>query len=170
MRGLAWTYLDVDRLDDAIRLSDEALELYKAKFGPDNLFTLRTMDLRAGALGRKRLQQKEYAEAEPLLRRDLSRREGWRPNDWSRFLSESLLGDSLLGQKKYADAEPLLIKGYEGMKQRAAKIPAPLKHHLTEAGERVVRLYDEWSKPEEAAQWRAKLVRELPAENTEPKP
>jgi hypothetical protein len=56
------------------------------------------------------------------------------------------------------------------MKEREAKIPAELKRHLTEAGERVVRLYDEWGKPEEAAKWRAKLSRELPAENNEPKP
>ena len=91
-------------------------------------------------MGRKRLQQKKYAEAEPLLRQDLSDRERRVPNDWSRFHSESLLGESLLGQKKFDEAEPLLIEGYEGMKQRAAKIPAPLKHHLTEAGERVVRL------------------------------
>jgi hypothetical protein len=34
---------------------------------------------------------------------------------------------------------------------------------LTEAGERVVRLYDEWGKPEEAAKWRARIARELPA-------
>ena len=56
------------------------------------------------------------------------------------------------------------------MKQREAKIPAPLKRHLTEAGERVVRLYDDWGKPKEAADWRAKLASELPAENNEPKP
>jgi hypothetical protein len=56
------------------------------------------------------------------------------------------------------------------MKRHAAKIPAPRKHYLTEAGERVVRLYDDWGKPKEAAKWRARLARELPAENKEPKP
>jgi non-specific serine/threonine protein kinase/serine/threonine-protein kinase len=75
-----------------------------------------------------------------------------------------------LGQKKYPEAVPRLIGGYEGMKQHAAKIPAPFKHYLTEAGERVVRLYDEWGKPEKAAEWRAKLARELPAVNNVPKP
>jgi serine/threonine protein kinase/tetratricopeptide (TPR) repeat protein len=170
MSGLAGAYLEADRLDEAIRLSGEALEPSKAKRGPDHPDTLITMAIHAGALGRKHLQQKEYAEAEPLLRQNLSRHEAWRPNDWSRFHRESLLGESLLGQKKYADAEPLLIKGYEGMKQRAAKIPAPFKQYLTKAGERVVRLYDDWGKPEEAAQWRAELARKPPAENNEARP
>ena len=107
-------------------------------------------------------------EAEPLLRLDLSRRE--RGSNWSRFHGESLLGASLLGQKKFGDAKPFLIGGYEGMKQREAQIPAPLKRYLTEASERVVRLYDEWGKLDEAARLRAMLARELPAENNEPKP
>jgi eukaryotic-like serine/threonine-protein kinase len=167
---LAWVYQDADRLDEAIRLSEEALELYKAKLGPDHPDTLITRAVRAGALGRMRLQQKKYAEAEPLLREDLTSRKRVMPNYWQRFHIESLLGESLLGQKKFGDAEPHLKEGYEGMWQRTDKIPAQLKRHLTEAGERIVRLYDEWGKPEEAAKWRAKLARELPAENNEPKP
>ena len=79
------------------------------------------------------------------------------PNDWSRFHSESLLGESLLGQKKFDEAKPLLIEGYEGMKEREAKIPAPLKHHLTEAGERVVRLYEAMGRTDRADEWRRKL-------------
>jgi hypothetical protein len=93
-----------------------------------------------------------------------------RANNWCRFRSASLLGASLLGQKKFDEAEPLLIKGYEEMKEREAKIPAPFKHYLTEAGERVVRLYEDWGKPEEAAKWRAELARKPPAENNEAKP
>ena len=131
--------------------------------------TLGAQDRRDAALGRKWLQQKEYAKAEPLLDQELVTPVG-EANDWYRFRNESLLGESLLGQKKFAEAERHLIGGYEGMKQHAAKIPAPFKHYLTEAGERVVRLYDDWGKPKEAAEWRAKLTRELPAENNEPKP
>jgi tetratricopeptide (TPR) repeat protein len=170
MWGLASTYLDADRLDDAIRRSDEALELHKSKYGPDHPETLAIRAVRAGALGEKLLQQKKYVEAEPQLREGLTSRKGVMPNYWQRFHTESLLGASLLGQKKYGDAEPLLKEGYEGMYKRADKIPAPLKHHLTEAGEWVVRLYDEWGKPEEAAKWRAKLALVLPVQNNETKP
>jgi tetratricopeptide (TPR) repeat protein len=170
MWGLAWAYLDADRLDVAVPLSEKALKLYEAKLGADNPETLEARAVHAGASGRMRLQQKKYTEAAPLLREDLSGRERRVPNDWSRYHSQSLLGESLLGQKKYGDAEPLLKEGYEGMYKRADKIPALLKHHLTEAGERVVRLYDDWGKPKEAAEWRAKLASELPAENNEAKP
>jgi len=170
MYGLAGAYLDADRLDDAIRLSAEAIELHKAKLSADHPETRGIMAIHAGALGRMRLQQEKYAEAEPLLRHYLSRHERRLPNDWSRFHSESLLGESLLGQKKFGDAEQLLIKGYEGIKLREAKIPAPFKRYLTEAGKRIVRLYDDWGKPENAAEWRAKLARDLAAEHNEAKP
>ena len=62
------------------------------------------------------------------------------------------------------------------MKTYVAKNPASppwrawqLKR-LTEAGGWVVQLYDEWGRPEKAAEWRAKLARELPAESNKPKP
>ena len=65
----------------------------------------------------------------------------------------------LLGQKTYAEAEPLLLAGYEGMKAREAKVPKP---RLTQAGERIVKLYEAWGQPEKAAEWRAKLDRKFP--------
>jgi hypothetical protein len=104
------------------------------------------------------------------LRYDLSRHK--QADNWYRFRSESLLGESLLGQndpKKFDEAERLLIEGYEGMRRYEAKIPAPRKRYLAEAGERVLRLYEDWGKPDEAAKWRARLVRALSAENIEPK-
>jgi len=63
----------------------------------------------------------------------------------------------LLGQKKFADAEPLILAGYEGMKAREAKIPAPRKPRLTEAAERIVRLYEALGQTDKLAEWRAKL-------------
>ena len=40
---------------------------------------------------------------------------------------------------------------------REAKIPPDAKPRLTEALERLVQLYDAWSKPDQAAAWRARL-------------
>jgi eukaryotic-like serine/threonine-protein kinase len=85
------------------------------------------------------------------------------PADWSTFNTQSLLGGVLLGQKKYADAEPLLVQGYEGMKQREAKIPALGRVRLTEAQERLVQFYTATDKADE---WRKKLEIEQAA----PKP
>jgi eukaryotic-like serine/threonine-protein kinase len=70
-----------------------------------------------------------------------------------------MLGGAQLGQKKYADAEPLLAAGYEGMKQREAKIPPAAKAQLKEAVERLVGCYKATGKADEAAHWREKLPR-----------
>jgi hypothetical protein len=73
------------------------------------------------------------------------------------------LGVALTGQARYAEAEPLLIQGYEGLKSREAKIPAPSKKHLAAAAARIVPFYESWSQPEQAAAWKAMLGRaELP--------
>jgi tetratricopeptide (TPR) repeat protein len=104
------------------------------------------------------LELKRWADAEPVLRECLTIRQAKEPDGWTTFNSRSMLGDALLGQKKYADAEPLLRQGYEGMRRRADKIPPQWKGlRLRQALERLVRLYDAWDKPEEAAKWRKEL-------------
>ena len=54
----------------------------------------------------------------------------------------AMLYASLLGQKKYVHAEQLRLPGYEGMKQREAKIPKEGKTRLPETLERIVKLHD----------------------------
>jgi serine/threonine protein kinase/DNA-binding SARP family transcriptional activator len=103
------------------------------------------------------LEQKKFAEAETVVRECLATREKIQPDEWTTSNTKSLLGGSLLGQKKYAEAEPLLLAGLEGMLNRDAKIPPPAKVRLTEALQRLVQLYEETNKPEEAAKWRAEL-------------
>ena len=79
------------------------------------------------------------------------------PEAWSRFNTMSLLGEALLGQGRHAEAEPLVVSGYEGLKAREASIPPQARSRLDEAAERVVRLYEAWGKPAQAAAWKAKL-------------
>jgi hypothetical protein len=113
----------------------------------------------AGALawfGRHHLLQKKYTEAEPILRECLAIRAKKMPDSWLFFNTQSILGGSLLGQKKYADAEPLLLASYEGMMQRADKIPAPAKPRLTEALQRLVQLYEATGEIDKADKWRKK--------------
>jgi hypothetical protein len=77
----------------------------------------------------------------------------------------SLLGGALLGQGRYSEAEPLIVPGYEGMKERQAKIAVLDQSRLREAAERVVRLYEDWGMAEQAAVWKAKLgMPDLPAD------
>ena len=115
------------------------------------------------------LQQKKYADAEPLLRECLAVRTKRMPDDWLTFNTRSMLGAALAGQKKYTDAEPLLVQGYEGMKQREAKIPTEGKVRLTEVLERLVAHYEATAQKDKAAAWRKKLE-EWQAELKKPKP
>ena len=80
------------------------------------------------------------------------------PDDWKTFLIESCLGQGLLEQKRHVEAEALLLSGCEGLKQPATQIPASVRsRHLEDAVQGLVRLYESWGKPEQAAEWRKKL-------------
>jgi hypothetical protein len=73
-------------------------------------------------------------------------------DDWRIASAQSLLGCSLANQKKFDEAEPLLIHGYEGIVESKKAPP----ERLAEANDRLIKLYEAWDKPEQAAQWRAK--------------
>jgi serine/threonine protein kinase/Tfp pilus assembly protein PilF len=130
----------------------QTLEIRREKFG--NQHPLLADDL--APLGRYLLRRQRYTEAEPLLRDCLQIREKNEPNNWRTFSAKAMLGGSLLGQHRYAEAEPLLVTGYEGMKAREKTLPEPAKVNLTEALERILRLYDAWGKNDLAASWRKK--------------
>jgi eukaryotic-like serine/threonine-protein kinase len=87
------------------------------------------------------------------------------PDDWRRYHTMSLLGGALLTQVRHAEAEPLVVQGYEGMKAREPRIPAPSRFLLREGAERVVRLYEAWGKPDQAAAWKTKVgMPDLPSD------
>ena len=86
--------------------------------------------------------QSRWLEAEPILRECVAIGEKAMPDDWVRFKATSVLGGSLLGQSRYSEAEPLIVQGCEGMKSREARIPEVEGHHLREAPERELRLYE----------------------------
>ncbi len=114
---------------------------------------------RLAALGKILVDQEKYAQAEPILRESMAIRVKEMPENWLRYNAASMLGGALLGQKKYAAAEPLLLQGYEGLKQHEDKILAGYKDiRLTEAAERLVRLYEATKQPEKAAAWREKIL------------
>ena len=112
----------------------------------------------------------KFSEAEPTAREGLSIYEKKLPDDWRTFNARSMLGGSLLGQKKYAEAEPLLLSGYEGLKQREDKIapasnplevwrfPEESQPWLKESLRRLVQLYQEMGRPDDAAKWKKTLV------------
>ena len=111
------------------------------------------------------LVQKQWTEAEPLLRECLAIREKTQPDLWSTFNMKSMLGGALLGQKKFADAQPLLLAGYEGMKQREKTMPPQASTRIPESLDRLIEISTATNKPDEVKKWqaeRAKYPKEAP--------
>ena len=108
-------------------------------------------------LGTALNRQDKLTDAETMYRECLTIREKKLPDMWYTFYTQTLLGGSLFAQKKYADAEPLLISGYEGINHRQDQLSAG-KSQLKEALRRLVQLYEETNRPDEAAKWKQKLA------------
>jgi tetratricopeptide (TPR) repeat protein len=151
--SLAEAYVASGCFDRAEPLCRDNMQLVRKKRGSDDPLAADSMDL----LGQSLLTRKKWSEAEPILRECLEIRAKTQPDAWTTLHTRSLLGASLLGQTKYPEAEPLIVSGYEGMKSREAKMPAQGKPRLIEAAERLLRLYEAWGKPDQAAAWRARL-------------
>lgn len=189
------TYLDLGEPERAVEQYERALALRMAILGPDHFDSsecrneLAVAYRRAGRIdeagrlyhqnrfsssyaaalaiqGSALLAENKPAEAELKLRESLSLRQRMQPDDWTTFDAQSMLGAALMDQKKYAAAEKMLLSGYEGMKQRQAKIPAQDRSHLNRARERLVHLYEAMGKPDEAA----KLRKEAESHETAKKP
>jgi tetratricopeptide (TPR) repeat protein len=108
-----------------------------------------------------RLQGRD-AEAEPLLRESLQIRQQVLPADDYRIAqAKSMLGATLSGAGKLAEAEPLLLAAYEGLSAHPPPALDPEQPRV--AVERIIKLYDKWGEPEQAAAWRSKIRATQPA-------
>jgi eukaryotic-like serine/threonine-protein kinase len=154
-----------DRAAEAEALYLDSTMRARNQFGPADPRTAMAM----AQLGVSLIQQGKWLAAEPVLRECLAVREKIQPEEYTTFSTRSLLGGSLLGQKKYAEAEPLILAGYKGLKAREAKIPPQVKFRLTEAAERVLKLYKVWGKKDQADEWQKKLRADLPSSDEVPR-
>jgi tetratricopeptide (TPR) repeat protein/predicted Ser/Thr protein kinase len=128
----------------------QALASYRRALGSQHPDTMAS----AADLALAYISQSEFSEAEPLAREAMEFYQKNQAGNWLRFRAASLLGASLAGLKNYAAAESLLLAGYQGMLIRKSRIGTPDLYHLDRAREWLVQLYDAWSKPEKAAEWR----------------
>jgi hypothetical protein len=182
VENLACDYADEGKYSQAETLFAQTLEIQRRVMGPESRFAINTLSdavfmyqregkytlaeayavevlaARQHNLGRQSavttesaadmaltcLSQRKFAQSEPLAREAVE------------FDRKSLLGASLAGQKKYAEAEPLLLEGYRGMLARRDRIGVPERYHLDRAREWLVELYNAWSKPDKAGEWRKK--------------
>jgi tetratricopeptide (TPR) repeat protein len=151
---LALTHLEAKKLDKALPLIGEIV----SGQGHQPVAEIPQFAGLLERIGLQLVEHEQYLQAENLLGRSLAIREKKVPDDWSTFSTKSALGAALMGQKQYDKAEPLLFDGYHGMRQREDKIPTTVrKNRLVDALDRLVQLYDNWNKPDEAAKWRKEL-------------
>jgi serine/threonine protein kinase len=160
--NLALSYESVGRWADAEPLRRDALARRRRAENPAS--PRLAADL--AGLGSDLLEQAKWSEAEPFLRECLAIRAKALPDTWLRFHAMSLLGEALMGQGRYAEAEPLIVPGFQEMRARSSSIPEQSRVRLlSEAAGRVVRLYEAWGKPAEAAAWKLRLgLADLPAD------
>jgi serine/threonine protein kinase/tetratricopeptide (TPR) repeat protein len=149
-------YQRAGKLKEADRILRDLLERHRKRGG---LMGQTSLFRRLEFLSVNLLLQNQLEEAEMLAREGLGIYEKVHPGEleWRGAYLKNVLGGILLAQKNYKEAELLLVQGYEGMKQGEALIIAPWRYRFTEAGERVIRYYEETNHPEKAREWREKI-------------
>jgi tetratricopeptide (TPR) repeat protein len=149
--NLAAMYSKAGRQGEAIALLREVVPAAARAFGPAHPDTTIRFTNR---LGRLYEEAGRWADGESLYRECLPSFEAGQPDHWGTFHARSLRGACPAGLKRFGEAEPLVVSGYEGMKARQAQLLQPERPRLAEAAVRVVRFYENWGKPEKAAEWR----------------
>jgi tetratricopeptide (TPR) repeat protein len=149
LSGLALVYYLQGQLAQAETLYVQILAGRRRALGADDPDTLDAM----ADLALTWQEQGKFDSSVALAREAAAGDSRRRPESWQRYRAASLLGRSLLGQKKYAAAEPLLLDGARGMEARKEQIAVPDRYHLERAREWLVRLYQAWGKPAQAAKW-----------------
>jgi serine/threonine protein kinase/tetratricopeptide (TPR) repeat protein len=75
---------------------------------------------------------------------------------------QARLATVLAEQEQYGDAEPLLLAAHENLKTYPQAAAAGLKRRRADVAERLVKLYEAWGKPVEAAKWREERATHSP--------
>jgi eukaryotic-like serine/threonine-protein kinase len=152
-KALADALLKSGKLPEAAKVVKERLEMARAELPKASLELAKELEQAGATL----LKAQDWTDAEAVLRECLTVRDDRAPDEWPTYHTMSLLGGALLGQMKYDEAEPLLLAGSEGIKARESTAPDDGMELYTQAMERLVQLYSEWEKPDQAAAWQQKL-------------
>lgn len=164
MYNLALTYEDAGQLDEAQSLLEETVAGRKAILGRDHPDTLASMN----SLATCQLSTGQVVEAERLAREILRVSVQLRPDHWSTFDAHCLLGSALASQQRFGEAEPLLLDGYQGLIASEAVMSHPERRMIAHALRAIVRLYDDWDKPDQAEHWRQQRAQWLDTAAGEP--
>lgn len=148
MNNLGHALRELGQFTAAEAIQREAVALARDTLGADHP-AVATYTIN---LGRILLAAGDAAAAEPLLRDGLSARQRlFPPTDWRVASPTSLLGAALTGLGRYSEAEPLLLAAHRMLKD----IPGPQARDARATRHQLVRLYEAWGKPGQAATFRA---------------
>ena len=164
MNDLAAAYYEANRVAEALPLIERAMAMTRDRLGVSDPETLQRMDGLAVvyfATGR-------FTDALSLSQEVLRLREDLlgptHPETLKSLFELGVMYSE--GTKDFASAEPLLLKAYEGLRRQRVESPSALRiPPLEQVGERIARLYEDWGKPQQAAEWRQKLT---PSTNAPP--
>lgn len=146
MSNLGLCYLRQNKLAEAEPWAATVATIWRRQFGVSNPATADAIAVLADIKLRRGL----ISEADSLIKDACA----IPSQDWHGFYCRSLLGASLAAQKSFQLAEPLLVSGYRGMLQSQDNMPAGRTMHVTNARAQLLRLYEDWGRPEMAAPWK----------------
>jgi non-specific serine/threonine protein kinase/serine/threonine-protein kinase len=153
LKNLGLMYLRQAKFPEVEALSRDLNHVQKRIQGADFPSAAGALDRLAEAL----IELGRFETAESVMRISLRARAERQPDAWTTFGARSLLGAAMLNQENYAKAEPLLLEGFEGLKKHENEIPKGDRVRVTQALERLVRLYEATGRASEASKWRKEL-------------
>ena len=146
--GLAGVMLAAGDFRDAERTYREAMVIRRKAFGEGNPY----LTISLTGLSRVATEEGDYDKAERLLDQALAiGRRAFPDGHWRLDVAESALGDCMTRAGRYSEAEPLLLDSYRGLKVRRGERALVSRKTL----DRLVRLYEAWGRPGEAAKFRS---------------
>jgi tetratricopeptide (TPR) repeat protein len=154
LNNLAALHLQQARLPDAEACARDSLRLIRSVLGADHP-NVATAIITLAAILKK---QGKLSEAEMTLREAIQ--------PWSKeqreepyfLLLQNALGDVLIKQNRYPEAEEQLLQAFEGLSQpESAKVAPTRVKPAADAAATLVKLYEAWGNPNQAAKWRERL-------------
>ena len=154
---LAWTMFNfadhlrlTNRHQQAIFWSRKVLEMRGKSLQDEHPAVATAM----GVLGRSLDQVDSIAEGERWLRESLAlRRRNYPAGHFLISSAENILGEHYAIARKFDVAEPMLLTSEKALVASRGEGTQIVK----DARGRIVRMYEAWGKPDEAARWRTKL-------------
>jgi len=136
----------------------EAEDIWSQSLVRQQQFGLPSVPTSTAAIGWLRFMEGNYSSAESIFR-DVC---GQITIQIKHLNCESMLGGTLAAQKKFDEAEPLLLRSHDQMRGMTYYQSAPAMNFddfvlEQEPGERILKLYEDWGKPDKVAEWKQKL-------------